>query len=60
MLDDGVIQHSQLYFSDLVVLVHKKDGSWNKCPYYRELKNLTIRDKFMILAIDEFLDELHG
>ena len=60
MLEAGIIQPSQSYFSASVVLVHKNDWSWHICPYYREIKKLTIIDKFSILFIDEWLDELHG
>ena len=60
MLESSIIRPRQGSYSALMVMVHKKEGSWCMCPYYRELNNITVKDKFHIPVIDELLDELHG
>ena len=52
MLEVGIIIPIQSSYSAPMVMVFKKDGSWNMCAYYRELNNITIKDKFPIPTID--------
>jgi hypothetical protein len=60
MLEDSIIRPSQSSYSAPVLLVFKKAGSWHICLDYGELNKITIKGRFPILVIDEFLYELHG
>ena len=60
MLFAGIIRDNQSAFSNLVLLVKKKDGNGWFYIDYRTFNSLTMKGKFLISIIKEILDELHG
>ncbi|GJU59756.1 putative mitochondrial protein [Tanacetum coccineum] len=60
LLDSWVIRPSNSPFSSLIFMVKKKDSSWRMCIDYRQLNKHIVKDKLLIPAIKELIDELQG
>jgi hypothetical protein len=60
MLKSGTVVPSLSPFASPILLVKKKDESWRFCVDYRKLNANTIKSKFPMPIIYEFLNEIVG
>ncbi|GJZ02478.1 hypothetical protein Tco_0520439 [Tanacetum coccineum] len=56
--DKGFIQLSHSPWGAPVLFVKKKDGSFRMCIDYHELNKLTIKNRYLLLRIDDLFDQL--
>ena len=56
MLRAGVIEQTSAEWASPVVFIRKKDGTMRFCVEYGKLKAVTVRDSYLLLRMDEFID----
>nr|GEW25402.1 putative reverse transcriptase domain-containing protein [Tanacetum cinerariifolium] len=60
LADKGFIRPSSSPWGAPVLLVKKKDGSFQMCIDYRELNKLTVKNRYPLPRIDDLFDQLQG
>ena len=60
LLDKGFIRPSISPWGAPVLFVRKKDGSLRMCIDYRQLKKVTVKNKYPLPRIDYLFDQLQG
>ncbi|GJY81214.1 putative reverse transcriptase domain-containing protein [Tanacetum coccineum] len=58
--DKGIIRPSSSPWGAPVLFVKKKDGSFRMCIDYRKLNKLTMKNRYLLLRIDNLFDQLQG
>nr|GFC35410.1 putative reverse transcriptase domain-containing protein [Tanacetum cinerariifolium] len=58
--DKGFIRPSSSPWGASTLFVKKKDGSFRMRIDYRELNNLTVKNHYPLLRIDDLFDQLQG
>ncbi|GKF35403.1 putative reverse transcriptase domain-containing protein, partial [Tanacetum coccineum] len=60
LYDKGFIRLSSSPWGAPVLSVKKKDGSFQMCIDYRELKKLTVKNRYPLSRIEDLFDQLQG
>ena len=60
LLDKGFIRPSASPWGAPVLFMKKKDGTMRLCIDYRELNQVTVRNKYPLPRIDDLFDQLQG
>jgi hypothetical protein len=60
LLEKGYIRPSTSPWAAPVLFVEKKDGTKRMCIDYRDLNEVTIKNKYPLLRIEDIFDQLRG
>ena len=60
LLDKGFIRPNISSWGAPVMFVKKKDGTLRLCIDYRELNNMTVKNKYPLPRINNLFDQLQG
>lgn len=58
LLKNEIVRESDSPYSSPILLVKKKNGEMRMCVDYRKLNSKTVKDKYPLPRVDEFLEKL--
>jgi hypothetical protein len=58
LLDQGVTRLSTSPCGSLIIIVPKKDWTWRMCIDYRALNKITLKNRYPLPRINDFLDQI--
>ena len=58
LLENGLIRPITLPCGSPIVLIPKKYGTWRMCVDFRALNKITVKNRYPLPRIDDFLDQL--
>jgi hypothetical protein len=58
LLDQGVIWPNSSPCGSPIVMAPKKDDTWRMCVNYRALNKITVKNRYPLPRINDFLDQL--
>ena len=60
LLDKRIVGPNVSPWGALVLFVKKKDGTLRMCIYYQQINKVTVKNKYMLLRIEDLFDQLKG
>ena len=60
LIDKGFIRPSASPWGAPVLFIQKNDGSIRLCIDYHQLNQVTVKNKYPLPRVDDFLDQLRG
>jgi hypothetical protein len=59
LLNNGIIRDSESPYSSPILLVRKKSGEYRMCVDYRSLNAKTIKDRYPLPRVDDYLERMY-
>jgi hypothetical protein len=59
LMDNGIVRESESPYSSPILLVKKKSGEYRMCVNYRSLNAKTVKDRYPLPRVEDYLEKMH-